>query len=75
MKTSLLLLIALMFNTTLLLAEPISTFVQGIDPLLFIILEGILITGYFANKFLGDFSKAIEINFGHLEIFVYKKKR
>ena len=73
MKTSLLLLIAILLNTTLLMAEPLSTLVRHVDPLILILLEGILILGYFANGFFRDFSKAVEIDFGHLKIFVYKK--
>jgi len=75
MKTSLLFIAALLLNTTLLLAEPLFAMVKGINPIILLSVEGLLLLGYFSNKFLGDFSKAVEINFGHLEIFVYKKRR
>lgn len=75
MKTSLVLLVAIIFNTTLLLAEPLFTLVKGINPLLFVAVEAVLFSGYAVNRFYGDFSKALEMDFGHLELFVYKKKR
>lgn len=75
MKTSLILLIAIICNTTLLLAEPLFSMVKGIEPLIFVAVEAILFSGYAINRFFGNFSKAIEMDFGHLEIFVYKKKR
>jgi len=75
MKISLLLIAALLPNTTFLLAEPIFAIFQGINPLIFVALEAVLILGFLVNKFLGDLSKAIEINLGHLDIFVHKKRR
>lgn len=75
MKTSLILIVALLLNTSLLLAEPMLVLIKGINPWLFIGIECFLILGYLGNKFLNDFSKAMEINLGPLEIFVYKKRR
>lgn len=75
MKISLILLSALLLNTTLLFAEPLFALVKGIDLLIFLALEGILIIGYWLNRFLGNFSRAIQVNFGNLEVFVYKKKK
>ncbi|PKA98453.1 hypothetical protein B0O79_2139 [Flavobacteriaceae bacterium MAR_2009_75] len=75
MKTSLIFLLALVLNTTLIFAEPLLTFVQAINPVFLIILEGALLGGYAINRFLGDFSKAVEISFDSIEVFIYKKKR
>ncbi|MFC4095974.1 hypothetical protein [Euzebyella saccharophila] len=75
MKTSLILLLALLFNTTLIFAESLLSFVQAVHPAILFAVEGILIAGYSPNRFLGDFSKAMEISFDSIEVFVYKKRR
>jgi len=75
MKISFVLLIALFFNTTLLIAEPLFTIVKNVDPAIFIGVEIALLLIYFGNKLWGDFSKAIEVNLSKLEIVVYKKRR
>ncbi|MBC6997393.1 hypothetical protein [Cytophaga sp. FL35] len=75
MKTSLILLLALLFNTTLIFAEPLLFFVQAVHPAILFAVEGILVVGYSLNRFLGDFSKAVEISFDSIEVFVYKKRR
>ena len=75
MKTSLILMLAIFLNTAFIFAEPVLAFVQTFNPVLLFILEGILILWYSINRFLGDFSKAVEISFDSIELFVYKKKR
>jgi len=74
MKTSMIIIAALLLNTTLLVAEPISNFIKGIDPFILIGVEAILILGYFANKWLRDLNQACTIDFGYLNIFVVKSK-
>lgn len=74
MKISMIILAALLVNTTLLVAEPVSNFIKGIDPLVLIGLEAILILGYFANKWVQDLNKACTIDFGCLNIFVVRSK-
>lgn len=75
MKTSLILLLALILNTTLIFSESLLSFVQAIHPAVLFFVEGVLIIGYFVNRFVGGFSQAIEISFDSIEVFVYKKKR
>ena len=70
MKTSLLLLAGLILNTTLLIAEPLLILIRGVNPFILIFLEAILFIGYLVNWFLNDLSKAVQINFGQLEVFV-----
>jgi len=74
MKTSILIIAALLLNTTLLVAAPLSAIVKGIDPLILIGVEVILVLGYFANKWLKDLNKACTMDFGYLDIFVVKSK-
>ncbi len=74
MKTSMIIIAALLLNTTLLVAEPLSTIVKGINPFILIGLEAVLVLGYFANKWLRELNKACTMDFGYLDIFVLKSK-
>jgi len=74
MKTSMLIIAALLLNTTLLVAEPLSTFVKGINPFIFIGIEVALVLGYLANKWFRDLNKACTLDFGYLNIFVIDSK-
>jgi hypothetical protein len=74
MKTSMIIIAALLLNTTLLIAEPLSTFVKGINPFIFIAIEAALLLGYFTNRWLRDLNKACTIDLGYLNIFVDKSK-
>lgn len=75
MKTSVLLSIAILLNTTLLMAEPLVAFVRGVNPWILIFSESMLVIGYLVNGFLKNFSRAVEIDFGHLNVFVFKKEK
>lgn len=74
MKTSMIIIIALLLNTTLLVAEPLSAIIKGTNPFLFIGIEAFLLLGYFANQWLRDLHKACAIELGHLNIFVVESK-
>ncbi|MFS4492941.1 hypothetical protein [Maribacter sp. 2308TA10-17] len=74
MKTSIIIIAALLLNTTLLIAEPLSTIVKGINPFVLIGLEVVLVLGYLVNKWLRDLNKACTVNLGYLDIFVVKSK-
>jgi len=75
MKTSVLIIAALLLNTTLLVAEPLSVFVKGVNPIIFIGIEALLVLGYFMNTWLKDLNKACTMDFGYLDIFVFKAPR
>ena len=72
MKTSVIIIAALLLNTMLLVAEPLSSFVKGIDPFIFISIEAFLILGYFFNMWFKDLNKACTMDFGYLDNFVFK---
>ncbi|MFK7814199.1 MAG: hypothetical protein AB8B59_17005 [Maribacter sp.] len=74
MKTSMIIIAALLLNTTLLVAEPLSIFVKGINPFILIGVEAFLVLGYLANKWLRDLNKACTVDLGYLNIFVLKSK-
>ncbi|WP_289060066.1 hypothetical protein [uncultured Zobellia sp.] len=75
MKTTIILIVALLFNTSLLFAESLLVLVKKIDPVVLISIEALLIVLFAAHKFLSGFSKSMKIDFDCLEVFVYKKKR
>lgn len=74
MKTSMIIIVALFLNTTLLVAEPLSAFAKGINLFILIGFEAVLLLGYLANKWLRDFQSACIIDLDHLNIFVLKSK-
>jgi hypothetical protein len=74
MKTSAIIIVALFLNTTLLVAEPLATFVKGISPFVFIGIETVLVLGYLINQWLKDLNKACTIDLGYLNVFVVKSK-
>jgi len=72
MKTSFILIAALVLNTTLLFAEPLSALIKGVNPLFLILIEGMLVLGYIVNKWFKSLNEACMIDYGHLNIFVIK---
>lgn len=74
MKTSIIIIVALLLNTTLLIAEPLSTIVKDINPLVLLGIEVILLFGYLLHKWLTELHKACTIDLGYLNIFVLKSK-
>lgn len=68
MKTSIV-LAALILNTTLLLAEPLSGLIQGVNPWVLLTSEVVLIIGYCSQRFLKDLRKTFDINIDDLKIF------
>lgn len=74
MKTSMIIIVALFLNTTLLVAEPLSAFVKEINPFILIGVEAVLLLGYFVNRWLRDLHNDCIIDLGHLNIFVLKSK-
>lgn len=72
MKTSLVLIAALVLNMTLLFAEPLSTLIKGVNPLFLVLVEGMLVLGYVVNNWLKNLNEACMIDYGHLNIFVVK---
>ena len=72
MKISIILSIALLFNTSLLLAKPFTIIMEHTNQWPFIILEVILVLVWYIHKKLRDFQKVYEIDLGKLNVFVYK---
>ena len=75
MKTSVIIIAALLLNTTLLVAEPLSTIVKGINPYILVSIETFLILGYLVNSWVKELNKACAINLGYLNIFVVDSKK
>ena len=68
-------IVALFLNTTLLIAEPLSAFVQGVNPFLLLGIEAILVLGFFTNKWLKDLDSVYTLELDCLNIFVVKSDK
>ena len=70
MKTSLLLLIAIFLNTTLLLSDPLSAIVAEINTWVLLAIEAVLLCGYYLNRIVKELREACELDLGDLNVFV-----
>ncbi len=75
MKTSVLLIILILFNTTALLSESIAHLIKGINPWLFVGLEFLLIVGYLFNKTLKELRKTMDFDCNNLKLIITKFKK
>ena len=75
MKTSIFIIVALLLNTTLLVAEPLATLVRGINLWVLVAIESILVIGFLLNFWLKALNKACTIDLGHLDVFVFKSQK
>jgi hypothetical protein len=75
MKTSLLILILLTVNTTTIFAKPMSLFIERIDTWILVLLEVLLLIGYFANNILKDINKTLEIELNGLNFYPKNRKK
>lgn len=74
MKTSILLIVLLLLNTSALLAETIANLIKGVNIWLLLLLEVLLIFGYIANRCVRDVNAKCAIDTNNLRVFVTKKK-
>lgn len=74
MKTSIIIFAALLLNTTLLIAEPLSVFVKSIHPAVLMGTEAFLVLGYYINSWLKELRKECSIDLGNLDIYVVKSR-
>ena len=72
MKTSIILIVLILFNTTALFSKLISQLIGDINPWLFVCLEILLLVGYYVNTLLKDIEKVSQIDFSKLNIFVLR---
>lgn len=72
MKTSLLLIVLIVLNTTALISEPITQLIQGINIWWFLVLEFFLVIGYYINKMLKELRTHCEIDCNNLKLFIVK---
>lgn len=74
MKTSLVLLILLLFNTAAIFIEPIVQFIQALNSWYFIASEFVLILGYSVNKFHKDLNKNYGVDLNDLGFYPKQNK-
>lgn len=75
MKTSVILIILLVFNTTALIAGPIAQFSKGISSWFFVIIEAILLIGYYINTIIKELREAEKVDFDNITLYVTKATR
>jgi len=67
MKTSIILIVLILLNTTVLVSEPLAQLVKGVNTWLFVGAEIILLVGYYINQIVKDVRKVSEINFSDIK--------
>jgi hypothetical protein len=67
MKTSVILIIFILFNTTALIAAPLAQFVKEINTWLLVGIEAVLLIAFYCNKILRDLNN-IEIDLTNLKL-------
>lgn len=70
MKTSMLLLVLILFNTTALIAEPIAQLMKELNSWFLIISEAILVLIYYINLIIKDVRNKTAIDFNNLKLFI-----
>jgi len=72
MKTSIILIVLILFNTTALVSQAIATFLKDVNPWLFVGIEILLLIGFYAHIVVKDVRKISNIDFSDLNLFVFK---
>jgi len=72
MKTSITLIILIVINTSVIISEPITNLIKGINIWWFLAFELCLILGYFINKTIKDLRTHCEINCNNLKLYIVK---
>ncbi len=75
MKISVILIVLLLVNTSIILAETIGRLLAGIHTWILILVEATLVISYFVNNSIKDVQKVAEIDRANLNIFVTKNKK
>ncbi|MBT2160484.1 hypothetical protein [Zobellia barbeyronii] len=75
MKTTIVLIAALLVNAALIFSDSLFSLSKYIHPLVLLGMEVILLIIFVFHKIMRDFSKTIQMDFGILEVFISKKKR
>jgi len=74
MKTSIVLIILILFNTTALISEPLAFLVKGINTWVLLGIELLLLVVYYINQAIRDINKIVTIDFNNLKLFVVTNK-
>ncbi len=75
MKISIILIVLILVNTSVILAETIGRFLAGIHTWVLILVEAGLVISYFVNNVIKDVQKVAEIDMTNLNLFVTKNKK
>jgi len=74
MKISIVLLALIVLNTSALLSEPLAVLVKGIDPLLLVAVEIVLLIILYVDSQLKGLREIAKIDLSGIELFVIRSK-
>ena len=74
MKTSIILIVLLFLNTSVIVAEPIANLISGINIWLLLLLEGLLVLGYYLNNCIRAINEKCNLDANNLRLYITKKK-
>lgn len=74
MKISIILIALIFLNTSALIAEPIANLLRGVNVWLLLVIEALLLIGYYVNSIIRDIRKVSEIDLSNLKLYAVKKK-
>lgn len=72
MKTSILLIVLIFLNTSIIISESITILIQNINIWWFIVLELLLLIGFYVNKIIKDLKSDCEMDFNIRNLYVVK---
>lgn len=75
MKTSIVLLVLIVFNTSALFSVTIAGFIKSINPWLLIGVEVVLVICYLINSIITETREAMVVDCNHLNLLVTKHKK
>lgn len=74
MKTSLVLFVLIILNTSALLSEPFAQLIKGMETWPLIVFEIILLLAWYINNMLKGLNELAKVDFSGIELFIIKPK-
>ena len=75
MKTSLLLIVLIVINTSALISQPINNLIQDISVWWFLGIELCLILGFYINKTIKDLKSHCELDCNNLKLYIIREPK
>jgi len=75
MKTSLLLIVLIVINTSAIISQPLNNLIEGISIWFLLGIELCLIIGYYINKTIKDLKSHCEIDCNNLKLYIIREPK